>query len=192
MSRPLREKLQVPNPSDGDLAHMELSTASDCVALVKDGWLSVRATSGLLASGWVGGQGATWEGSTTDTLTVGSSDGGAVGFLLWGSDESVDQWAPMTRSQLASGSVVLCYGTWVVSTIAFERYTLESRMAGPLVENSYQPGKELLLSSRGYWTPQDEWSVLADPRAPNTQVLGVVVVPPSSLNGYRLTLQTNM
>ncbi len=83
-----------------------------------------------------------------------------------------------------------CVGTWLISTSSFERYTLQSRLVPPLVENTYTPGSHLYYSLRGLFTTQDEWTISGDPRAPNTNVVALVIQSPSPSNNNFLTLQT--
>jgi hypothetical protein len=62
-----------------------------------------------------------------------------------------------------------------------------------LVPNVYTPGTKLLFSLRGYPTPEDEWSLSGDPRAPNNLFIGRVIQPPNpSLNNNYLEYQSMM
>jgi hypothetical protein len=121
------------------------------------------------------------------------SDGTYGGFLLWGSDESSDQWTAMTGQQVAYGYGVLCSGGWVIATATYEKYTWTSRQGpGPLVPNVYRVGERLVFSLRGYWTREDEWTLSGDPRAPNTYYIANVIQTPQPYNNYRVQLQTSI
>ncbi len=147
----------------------------------------------MASQGWVGGQAVTWVDAVDDTFMVTYSDGTYGGFLLWGSNESSDQFTSMTGQQTIYKYGILCTGSWLISTITFEKYTYESRVGGgPLVENVYGVGARLTFSLRGYFTPQDEWTLSGDPRAPNTLYIAYVVKHPSPATRDYLTLQTSI
>ena len=137
-------------------------------------------------SGWAGGQGVSWASTGRDELSVAASTGLPHGFLLWGSDESPDQFTSMTRNQPAYQYAVLGFGGWVLATRTYERYTLASRTSGPLVPLVYPAQARILMSLRGLFTIEDEWTLSSDPRGANTNVIGVVARP--SVENY-LTLQ---
>lgn len=169
---------------------MELPRTRDVIVLAKDLSFPVMVDARMAELGWVGGQGVMWAPSTADNFVVQYSDGMFGGFLLWGSDEPADQFIAMTRQQPTYRYGVACFGTWVISTVAYERYTLESRLAPPLVENQYAVGEKLRFSLRGLFTPQDEWTVGGDARAPNEFICAQVIQPPQELNNHHLMLQT--
>lgn len=134
-----------------------------------------------------------WSDGPGSEFQVTYADGGrGSGFALWGSMEDSDRFISMVGVQPAVGYVVMGSGSWVFSTISFEVYTYTSRLAPPLVVNTYQPGQKLFWSLRGLWTVEDEWSLSGDPRAPNEDPVGFVVQPPSSYNNHYLGIQTTL
>lgn len=167
----------------------EIDRTRDCVILKKGDCYAVAISPALAQSGWVGGQGAVWFDAGRDEMTVESSDGAGQGFLVWGSNEVADQYTAMTGNQPAYRFAVLGFGGWLISTRSYEHYTWASRQVGPLVPLNYAAQDEVLFSLNGLFTNQDEWTLAGDPRAPNDNVLGVVVQAPSSLNNDYLTLQ---
>lgn len=171
---------------------MEIARTRDVIVLYKDLTIPVRLDNGLLQNGWPGGQGVQWAPSTSDNLVVTASDGIGCAFLLWGSDEESDQYVSYTQNQLASTHAIACTGTWIISTSSYESYTYESRQLAPLVANTFVTGEQVYFSLRGLITPQDEWDITADPRAPNPYPVGTVIQPPSSSNNFYLMLQTSL
>lgn len=170
---------------------MELPRTRDVVVLVKGQTFPVILSTGLLKNGWAGGQGVLWIDSPYDTFMVDYSDGIPNGFLLWGSNESADQFTAYTGNQPTYDFAVLCFGSWLISTGTYERYTYQSRTGGgPLVPIVYNPSDRLLFSLRGLFTNQDEWTISADPRAPNRYYVGIVEEVPAPTNNQYLTLQT--
>jgi len=167
----------------------ELARTRDCIVLVKGDTQPAVVTSNLAVAGWQGGQGVSWSATNKDEFLVGPSDGNACGFMLWGSDESSDQFTSMTRNQPYYKFATLCFGGWQIQTKTYEQHTYASRQAGPLVPIVYQPSDRLLFSLRGYWTKEDEWSLSGDPRAPNSYYAGYVSQSPSLLSGYYLGVQ---
>lgn len=162
----------------------------DVVVLVKDITLPVKVDSALTQNGWPGGQGVQWAPSTSDDFVVTFSDGLSNAFLLWGSNESSDQYISYTENQSKYRFGVACIGSWIISTSTFEKYTLQSRLVPPLVENVYTPGTKVGFSLRGYLTSQDEWTISGDPRAPNTNAVGTVIQAPAANNNNYLMIQT--
>jgi hypothetical protein len=168
----------------------EQARTRDCVVLVKGDTVPVVVSDSMAIAGWQGGQGVSYVGSVKDEFIVTLSTGSISGFMLWGSDESSDQFTSMTRNQPYYRFATLCAGGWHILTRSFERYTYASRLAGgPLVPVSYQPSDRLLFSLRGFWTKEDEWSLSGDPRAPNSLVAGYVSQVPSSLTEFYLGVQ---
>jgi hypothetical protein len=164
----------------------------DCYILRKGDTLTVALSSSLVDQGWAGGQGVRWVDSTTDDLTVTFSDGTYGGFLIWGSNESPDQYTAVTGQQTLYGYGVMALSGWLISTSTYERYTYASRVSGPLVPLVYTAQDRLRFSLRGYWTVEDEWSLSGDPRAPNSNLCGIVAQVPNVNNNNHLTLQTTM
>jgi hypothetical protein len=148
---------------------------------VKGDTLPVRVDSGLLAAGWVGGQGLQWVDSVEGDLKVTQSSGYSIGFALSGSREPSDLYTNIYQNQLAYGFVILCMGTWVMETRSFEVYTYASRQAGPLVLQTYRPGDPLYYSLSGLITAENEWSLTGDPRGPSSPM---GIVGRGVLNGY--------
>lgn len=165
----------------------------DCYTLFKGDAYTVAIHPDMQRQGWQGGQGVRWVDSPRDEFMVTYSDGLYGGFLLWGSDESSDQFTAMTGNQPEYGFGVFCAGGWLISTRTFERYTYASRVSGgPLVENIYRVGERLLFSLRGLFTREDEWALSGDPRGSNGFYIAYVVQVPTPDNGYYITLQTSI
>ena len=170
----------------------EIVRTRDVVVLAKDVGFPVMVDSALVTAGWPGGQGVTWVDSPNDEFVVSFSDGRFGGFLLWGSNEDSDQFISMTGNQPKYAFGVLCMGAWLFSTRVFEKYTLQSRNLGPLVENTWTVGDQVRFSLRGLFTPQDEWTIDGDPRAPNENFVGTIVQPPRVNNSNYVMIQTTM
>lgn len=171
----------------------ELARTRDCVILVKGDAYAVAVTDALAAQGWQGGSGIQWTTPIAPNLpTVKRSDGYYAGFALWGSDESSDQYTGMTRQFPTYRYLVLGAGGWLISTLAFERYTWASRQVGPLVPLVYNASDRLVFSLRGLWTKEDEWTLSGDPRAPNTYFIGFVAQAPSSVTSNYMTIQVSI
>jgi hypothetical protein len=162
----------------------------DCYTLVKGETFTATVDSNLATLGWPGGVGVQWTTSTKDEFMVTLSNGYVSGFLLWGSNESSDQFTSMTQNQPYYRFAVLCTGSWLMLTQQYEQYTYASRHVGPLVALTYNPDDKLLFSLRGYWTKEDEWTLSGDPRAPNTNVVGFVAQVPNASTGGYMTIQT--
>lgn len=170
----------------------EISRTRDFVIFKRGDCYAVSISPSLAQTGWVGGQGVQWFNSGRDELIVEVTDGNPQGWLIWGSNESSDQFTAMTRNQPAYEFGVMGFGGWLFSTIAFERYTYVSRITPPLVEIIYQPQDKLYFSLRGLWTKEDEWTLSGDPRAPNDNLGGVAVQSPSAANNHYLTIQARL
>ena len=164
----------------------------DVIVIVKDITFPVRIDDALAQNGWPGGQAVQWAPSNSDGFHVEASDGILTSFLLWGSNEEADQLISYVENQPKYRFAVGCIGSWIISTSTFERYTLQSRLAPPLVENVYVPGEKVRVSLRGYFTSQDEWTISGDPRAPNDNVVGTVIQAPATYNNNYLMLQTSI
>ena len=165
----------------------------DCVVLVKGDTYPVAISAQAAASGWKGGQAVNWVSSVKDEFAVGLSDGEFGGFMLWGSDESSDQYTAMARNQPSYLFSVMGAGSWVIMTSTYERYTYASRQAaGPLVPITYNFNDSLLFSLRGYFTKEDEWTASGDPRSPNDNFVGYVVQGPQTNSEGYITLQTTL
>jgi hypothetical protein len=162
----------------------------DVIVFSKSKGIPVQIDSALSTSGWPGGQGVRWTDSTSDTLIVTATDGLPAGILLWGSNESSDQFIAYYENQPTYKFATLCIGGWIISTITYEMNTYASRQAGPLIPIAYVIGQPLFFSLRGYFTPEDEWTLSGDPRAPNVYVTGAVAQVPSTLSNNYLGVQT--
>lgn len=172
---------------------MEIPRTRDVVTLVKGSANPVMVTNAMATAGWPGGQGVTWvDDPLGDNFLVSYSDGTYGGFLLWGSNESSDQYIASTQSQSTYKYGICCTGVWIISTSTYEKYTLQSRLSGPLVPNVYTVGSRLRFSLRGFFTPQDEWTISADPRGPNDLLIAQVVQTPSIQNKNYLMIQTSI
>jgi len=169
---------------------MEIPRSRDLIVLTTDLSIPIVIDNTMAVGGWPGGQAVTWVDSTGDNFLATYSDGTYGGFMLWGSHETADQYVSYVGNQPVYKFGVCAVGTWIISTIAYERYTLESRLVPPLVPNTYTVGSRLRFSLRGLWTPQDEWTIAGDPRAPNNFLVGSIIQTPSSSNNFHLTIQT--
>jgi hypothetical protein len=171
---------------------LEVFRTRDCVIWVKGETMTVSVDAGLITGGWKGASGITFAPITTDQVLVTQSDGLAGGFMLWGSDESSDQFTAMTENQPYYGFAVIGMGAWLIATPTFEQYTYLSRQGGPLVPIVYNANDQLFFSLRGYWTNEDEWALSGDPRAPNDNVVGFVAEPPSGVDNNYMTIQVDI
>ena len=171
----------------------ELIRTRDCTVHVKGDAYPVAISPAMASGGWPGCQGVMWCDSPKDEFCVTYSDGYYGGFLLWGSDESSDQYISVLGQQVKYGYAILCAGGWLISTSTYEKYTYESRTGGgPLVLNTYISGRRVVFSLRGYWSPQDEWSLSGDLRGSNVYYIGNIIQAPSEANNYNLVLQTSI
>jgi len=158
---------------------MELPRTRDCIILVKGDAYPVTVSEAMAVGGWQGGQGVQWVTPIKDEFLVTYSDGYYAGFMLWGSDESSDQFTAMSRNQPYYRFATCGAGGWHITTRSYEKYTYASRQGGPLVPISYSASDRLVFSLRGYWTKEDEWTLAGDPRAPNEYYIGFVTQAPS-------------
>lgn len=175
-----------------DFGGMDLIRSRDCVVFVKGETFEVSVDPAMIAGGWPGGQGVQWVNSATDNFTVTYSSGLFGGFLLWGSNESADQYTAMTGQQLTYGYGVMVAGKGLISTSSYEQYTYASRHGGgPLVPLVYTASTPLYFSLRGLWTLEDELTLSASPLAPAMQT-GVVAQVPKNVNEFFLGIQTTL
>jgi hypothetical protein len=131
-----------------------------------------------------------WVASNADEPTVTYSAGLFGGFLIWGSDESADQYTASTGNQLVYGHAVMMTGRAVLSTSSYEKYTYASRIGGgPLVPLVYTTPQVLYLSLRGLWTIEDEMILTGALLAP-AQHAGWVCQIPKASNDFFLGVQT--
>lgn len=174
------------------IAMPEIFRTRDVIVFKQGLTYTVAADSAMLAAGWAGGQGLMWKESTKDEFLTTSTDGvRGAGFALWGSDEDSDKLTAITGQQASYGYVVLCCGSWIISTRTFEQYTLASRLSPPLVALTYNPSDQLYWSLDGRFTKEDEWAISGDPRAPNPYPVGYVAQTPAQANGF-LSIQTTL
>lgn len=157
---------------------MEVARSRDVVVLVKGDTIPVTVGETTALLGWSGGQGVRWTTPSKDEFTVELSDGVNFGFMLWGSDETADQYVSTTRNQAHYRFATVGVGGWHILTSTYERYTWASRQVGPLVPLTFVESDRLVFSLRGYWTTEDEWALSGDPRAPNDRFAGVVTQAP--------------
>ena len=163
-----------------DFGGLDLLRSRDCVVFVKGETFEVAVSPEMVASGWPGGQGVQWTDVTSDAFTVTYSGGQFGGFLLWGSDESADQYAVMVA------------GRGLISTLSYEQYTYASRLAGgPFVPLVYGASDLLFFSLRGLWTIEDELTLSGSPLAPAASS-GVVAQVPKNVNEFFLGIQTTL
>jgi hypothetical protein len=168
----------------------EIIRTRDCIIFVKGDSVPVTVSDAMVTGGWPGGQGVAWVDSLVDEFKVTYSDGAWGGFLIWGSNEASDQFTGMTGQFAYYRYGQMLFGGNLMSTSSYEKYTYASRQIPPLVPLVYAAQDKLYFSLRGLWTKEDEWTITADPRAPNTNVAGVVVQVPKQLNNFFLTIQT--
>lgn len=167
---------------------MLIDRTRDLVVFKKGDSFSVAVSPSLAISGWSGGQGACWYDNGRDELAVTLSDGLAQVFLLWGSDEVSDRYTSSSGQQPAYRFAVVAMGGWIVSTTSFERYTYATRALPVPTPITYQPSEDLFYSLSGKLTNEDEWSLSGDPRAPNNNVVGVVIQAPSAATSDYITV----
>lgn len=183
-------------PSPGsfkiDFGGLDIVRARDCVMFSKGDMHPVTVDSAMIQGGWPGGQGVQWVDSTLPDPVVSYSQGLYGGFLLWGSDESADQYVSTTRGQLVHPhTAVMVAGNSVISTSSYERYTYASRLAGPLVPLVYAPKDPLYFSLRGLWTKEDELTLSGSPLAP-AFFTGFTIQAPAPINQFFLGIQTSL
>ena len=177
-----------------DFHGLDIVRGRDCILFGKGDSHVVIVDEAMLKGGWPGGQGVTWVDSSLPEPVVSYSTGLYGGFMLWGSDESADQYTSSTRAQLVHpDSAVMMAGNAVLSTSSYEKYTYASRVSGgPLVPLVYRPKDPLYFSRRGLWTNENEASMApALPFAP-AFFTGFVISTPSPVNQYYLGIQTSL
>ena len=175
-----------------DFGGLDLIRSRDCVVFVKGETFEVSVSPAMIAGGWAGGQGVQWTTSSTDNFTVTYSSGRWGGFLIWGSDESADQYTAMTGQQITYGYAVMVAGRGLISTKSYEQYTYASRMAGgPFIPLVYEASDLLYFSLRGLWTIEDELTLSGSPLAP-AMPTGVVSQVPKNVNEFFLGVQTTL
>jgi len=169
----------------------EIVRSRDCVVFFYGDRQTVAVSAAMVTGGWAGGQGVQWANAVTDERLVTYSKGLYGGFLVWGSDESADQFTAMTRQQLVYRYATMFSGGCLMSTTSYEKYTYASRIAGPLVPLVYLPNDVLYLSLRGLWTKEDELTLSGDPLAP-AFFTGFVAQVPKVTNSFFMGIQTSM
>jgi len=176
-----------------DFRGLDIVRARDCVLFSMGDSYPVTVDAAMVQGGWPGGIGVQWVDSTLPDPVVSYSQGLYGGFLLWGSDESADQFVSSTRSQLVHPqSATMIAGNAILSTSSYERYTYASRLAGPLVPLVYAPKDPLYFSRRGLWTIEDEASIVpALPFAP-AFFTGFCIQTPSPVNQFYLGIQASL
>ena len=174
-----------------DFHGMDLIRSRDCILWRKDDAQGVRVSAAMRAGGWPGGQGVQWIDPGIDDFVVTYSGGHFGGFLLWGSDESADQYISTTTGPVVYGDAVMLSGSALLSTSSYEQYTYASRLGGPLVALTYAPNDKLYFSLRGLWTKEDELTLSGDPLAPAISV-GRVMQVPQEVNQFFLGIQTTL
>jgi hypothetical protein len=170
---------------------MDLIRSRDCILLFKGDSQTVAMSDAMVAGGWTGGQGVQWVDSPNDVRAVTYSKGLYGGFLVWGSDETGDQFTSMTRNQVVYRAATMFSGGCLISTTSYERYTYASRLGGPLVPIVYKANDILYFSLRGLWTNEDELTLSNDPLKP-CFFTGFVAQVPKSANNFWLGVQTSL
>ncbi len=174
-----------------DFRGLDIIRSRDCVVFEKGDAHIVTLDSTMLQGGWPGGQGVQWVDSTLDEFVVSYSGGLYGGFMIWGSDESADQYISSFQTQLVYQTGVMMAGNAVISTSSYERYTYASRIAGPLVPLVYAPKDPLYFSLRGLWTKEDELTLSGSPLAP-AFFTGFTIQPPAPVNQFFLGIQASL
>jgi hypothetical protein len=177
-----------------DFRGLDIVRGRDCVLFSKGDAHVVTIGDDMLAGGWPGGQGVQWIDSNeadAPEAVVTYSSGLYGGFMLWGSDESADQYVSSTRSALTYKVGVMMAGNAILSTSSYEKYTYASRIAGPLVPLVYQPKDPLYFSLRGLWTKEDELTLVGSPLAP-AFFTGFTIQPPMPINQFFLGVQSSL
>ncbi len=171
----------------------EIARTRDVIIFDKGKAFTVNVDLTMAVNGWQGGQGVQYTPPPLDEPFVTFSDGYAAGFVLWGSDESSDEFTSMTRNQPTYKFVTIGAGSWVIATRTFEQFTYASRTGGgPLVPIVYNASDRLVFSLRGLWTKEDEWTLSGDPRAPNKFYLGYVIQTPIPARDNYMTIQVSI
>jgi len=161
------------------------------VVFFKGDIYTVTVGPAMLAGGWPGGQGVTWAPGPKDERVVTYSNGLYGGILISGSDEITDQYTAMTGQFRTYQFATFMAGGALISTSTYERYTYASRIAGgPFVPLVYAPNDVLYLSSRGYWTKEDELTLSGSSLAP-AFFAGFVAQIPKPSNRSFLGVQTS-
>jgi hypothetical protein len=168
---------------------MRVDRTRDVAIFRKGDVVAVAVDPAMVTRGWVGGQGVQWFDTGSDEMAVTLSDGLSHGFMLYGSDEISDKFTSGTLQQPTYQYGMVGFGGWIVSVRVYETHTLASGRVTPIV---YAPRDEVFFSLNGLLTTEDEWDVSADPRAPNTNVVGTVVQAPEASNNYYLTVQARL
>lgn len=171
---------------------LEFPRVRDVEVLFKGDAYPVAISQNMATKGWPGGIFVKWVDSPRNEFLVDFSDGLYGGFLAWGSNEPSDQFISMTGNQPLYGFGTFCAGGWVIATSTYEKYTYASRQIGPLVPIVYTPGVRLRISLNSRFTPEDEWTLSGDPRAPNNFFIGSIIQAPSSDNNSYLTAQASI
>lgn len=169
----------------------EIFRSRDCIVFFKGDSTTVTISNAMAVGGWPGGQGVQWQGVLGDDRVVTYSQGFFGGFLIWGSDETGDDFTAITRQQLSYRYATMCFGNCLISTSTYEKYTYASRLAGPLVPLVYQPNDTLRFSLRGLFTKEDELTLSGSPLAPSPSV-GCVAQVPKTANKTFLGIQVSM
>lgn len=181
-----------PGSFEIDFRGLDIVRSRDCVVFLKGEAHAVVVSNAMLQGGWAGGQGVQWVDSTLDELVVSYSKGLYGGFLIWGSNESADQYVSTTQSQIVYQRAVMMKGRALLSTSTYERYTYASRIGGgPLVPLVYSPHDLLYFSLRGLWTKEDELTLSGDPLSP-AFFSGFVAQIPKANNQFFLGIQTSL
>jgi hypothetical protein len=170
----------------------DIIRSRDCVVFFYGDRQTVAVSNNLVQFGWAGGQGVQWVSSVEDERLVTYSKGLFGGFLVWGSEETGDQFTSMTGQFKKYRYATMFSGGCLIATTTYERYTYASRVGpGPLVPLVYQANDILYLSLRGLWTKEDELSLSGDPQAP-CFFSGFVSQVPKANNNFFMGIQTSI
>lgn len=170
----------------------EIIRSRDCTVFYYGDRQTVAVSDAMVQGGWAGGQGVQWANSITDERLVSYSAGLYGGFLVWGSDETGDEFTGVTRQQLVYRYATMFSGGCLMATSSYERYTWLSRTGGgPLVPLVYGANDVLYLSLRGLWTKEDELSLSMSLLAP-AFFTGFVAQVPKVANRFFMSVQTSM
>lgn len=171
----------------------EVIRSRDCLIYFKGDSCTVSVAPAMAQAGWRGGQGVQWVETADDSMVVTLSDGLYAGIALWGSAEDSDRYTALTENQPTYQFCPMGFGSWMISTTTYERYTYLSRVGGgPLVPLVYHESDRLVFSLNGIFTIEDEWSLSGDPRAPNAYYIGFVAQAPSPMTKDFMTIQVGI
>jgi hypothetical protein len=171
---------------------MDIPRDRDVIIFDKGKSFTVNLSQVMVAGGWRGGQGVQYTTPQNEEPYVTYAAGIGVGFLLWGSNETADEYTASTENQPTYAFATLGAGSWLISTATYETYTYASRTGGgPLIPLVYNASDRLYFSLRGYFSKEDELLISGNSLAPNNIIGYVAQIALPTWDDY-LTLQTSI